>query len=66
MVRKKAKVTPADYSGGENWLNRSWSTAATTRKWDGYNGAVAALQMMAGFLVVEQRGRHKVTPHADA
>lgn len=65
MVRKKAKVTPADYSGVENWLNRSWSTAATTRKWDGYNGAVDALQM-AGFLVVEQRGRHKVTPHADA
>lgn len=65
MVRKKAKVTPADYSGVENWLNRSWSTAATTRKWDGYNGAVAALKM-AGFLVVEQRGRHKVTPHADA
>lgn len=65
MVRKKAKVTPADYSGVKNWLNRSWSTAATTRKWDGYNGAVAALQM-AGFLVVEQRGRHKVTPHADA
>ena len=65
MVRKKAKVTPDDYSSVENWLNRSWSTAAVTHKWDGYNGAVTALQM-AGFLVVEQRGRHKVMPHADA
>ena len=68
MKRNKpvpAACAPADRAELTAWLNKCWSTAAATRRWDTYNGAVAALQM-AGFLVSEQAGRHKVTPHADA